>query len=285
MRIKIETLAYHSLARQFRHLKGNPSGLKTSATILRHKQIQSQLRSIAQYLDETGYAFERLEAIQKRTSTINSIQSYSASNKKQFQKQESKWIFTYTLHPNMSSLLFKGNQSSTGSFSAAYHYGQINRDYGNDKTSLKLDASIGNIKAKGTCEAKLWKDKKFDPKVIVSANASAAVLSGSIQGRAGWKNIYAKAGAYGDIGALYANAKAVINTKEQTLEAGIGAAALKGEVRTSFHVFGANVTLTGQGSIGSIEGTVSYHHSAREWEFGSKMGFIAGLGFKVKVNY
>lgn len=23
----------------------------------------------------------------------------------------------------------------------------------------------------------------------------------------------------------------------------------------------------------------------REWEFGSKLGFIAGLGFKIKVSY
>ena len=43
--------------------------------------------------------------------------------------------------------------------------------------------------------------------------------------------------------------------------------------------------MTGSGSIGSAEANLTYHRSAKEWEFGSKLGFIAGLGFKVKVEY
>lgn len=30
---------------------------------------------------------------------------------------------------------------------------------------------------------------------------------------------------------------------------------------------------------------MSYRHKNREWEFGSKLGFIAGTGFRLKVSY
>ena len=83
----------------------------------------------------------------------------------------------------------------------------------------------------------------------------------------------------------YRIAEAIFNLNEQTLDLGVGGSALKGEVEAAFHVFGAKVTLTGQGSVGSAELNMSYHHSNREWEFGSKLGFIVGTGFKVKVQY
>jgi len=51
------------------------------------------------------------------------------------------------------------------------------------------------------------------------------------------------------------------------------------------NILGAKVTLTAQGSVGSAEANFSYHFSSREWEIGSKLGFIAGLGFKINVSY
>ena len=44
----------------------------------------------------------------------------------------------------------------------------------------------------------------------------------------------------------------------------------------------------GQGirvNVLKAEEEVSFSHKNREWEFGSKLGFIAGLGFKVNVTY
>ena len=64
-----------------------------------------------------------------------------------------------------------------------------------------------------------------------------------------------------------------------------GAAAVQGEVQCAFELFGAKVTITGSGSLGSAQAELTYSHKNREWEFGSKLGFIAGLGFHVKVEY
>ena len=82
-----------------------------------------------------------------------------------------------------------------------------------------------------------------------------------------------------------ATCKAAFSRKEQSFEAGVGVAALRGETRCVLNILGVKVTLTAQGSLGSAEANFSYHFSSREWEIGSKLGFIAGLGFKINVSY
>ncbi|MFR9254157.1 MAG: hypothetical protein ACLVJ6_00665 [Merdibacter sp.] len=79
--------------------------------------------------------------------------------------------------------------------------------------------------------------------------------------------------------------EAVLSAQEQTLKLKAGAAAVQGEVQCAFELFGAKVTITGSGSLGSAQAELTYSHKNREWEFGSKLGFIAGLGFHVKVEY
>jgi hypothetical protein len=120
---------------------------------------------------------------------------------------------------------------------------------------------------------------------VLSSEASLALLSSTVNARVGNAKIYASARATGQVGVAYATCKAVLSKKEQSFEAGVGVAALKGETRCVFSVMGAKVTLTAQGSIGSAEANLSYRFSSREWEIGSKLGFIAGLGFKINVSY
>lgn len=103
--------------------------------------------------------------------------------------------------------------------------------------------------------------------------------------RIGNSKVYASARATGQVGVAYANCKAVFSKKVQSFEAGVGVAALRGETRCVLNILGAKVTLTAQGSVGSAEANFSYHFSSREWEIGSKLGFIAGLGFKINVSY
>lgn len=84
---------------------------------------------------------------------------------------------------------------------------------------------------------------------------------------------------------MYADATCVLSMEEQTIKAGVGACALRGEASIAFNIFGVKVTLTGKGSLGSAEANFEYSHRNREWIIGSKLGFIAGLGFKIRVNY
>lgn len=283
MNLKVDTNQYHSLAHRVRNLINHSIALHSQNQRIRHGKIQSKLHALADYLETTAISFEHLES--KRTSKdVNSVAFQK--NTGLTEKSKKQKIHTYhSFHPNVESLALKGNGSAKAEAGMQYTYGKIHRVYGNEAANLTVNAAVGKVKAKGSAELSLWKDKKWDPKLKINAQAGVTALSGTIYGRAGIKNVYVDASATGDVGTVYANATAVITPNEQTIDAGIGASALKGEVKTSFHFFGANVTLTGQGSVGSAEANVSYHHRAREWEFGSKLGFIAGLGFKVRVNY
>jgi hypothetical protein len=65
----------------------------------------------------------------------------------------------------------------------------------------------------------------------------------------------------------------------------VGAAALRGECSAAFSLFGVTVTMTGSASLLSTEASMTYRHKNREWEFGTSLGFIAGLGFNWKISY
>ena len=120
---------------------------------------------------------------------------------------------------------------------------------------------------------------------MLYAGAQAALLQAGAEVWTGGSLIGASASAEGTAGYAYAEAEAVLSKEEQTIHAGAGVCALRGEVRCVLKIFNVRITLTGSGSIGSAEAEVSFSHKNREWEFGSKLGFIAGLGFKVNVTY
>ena len=77
----------------------------------------------------------------------------------------------------------------------------------------------------------------------------------------------------------------LLTKNEQTLRLKAGAAAISGEAQCVLHIFGAKVTLSASASLGSAEAEFVYSNSSREWEFGSKLGFIAGLGFRIKISF
>lgn len=150
---------------------------------------------------------------------------------------------------------------------------------------MGANAAILDGEIKSSISARLWKNKKFDPRVVLQGEASVALLSSTVNARIGNSKVYASARATGQVGVAYANCKAVFSKKVQSFEAGVGVAALRGETRCVLNILGAKVTLTAQGSVGSAEANFSYHFSNREWGIGSKLGFIAGLGFKINVSY
>ena len=147
-------------------------------------------------------------------------------------------------------------------------------------------AKAAHVGLEGEAYASLFNaEGKLDPQAAAYASASACLAQASLSLQTNVPYIGATAKVSGSLGAVYAEAQAVLSKEEQTLKLKAGAAAVTGEAQCAFDVFGIKVTLSGSASLGCAEAELTYTHKNREWEFGSKLGFIAGLGFRVKVEY
>ena len=233
----------------------------------RHNQIQSRLQHLSSYLLSSAQLLENNE------SALSWNVKKGIKNKSNY----TNW--------NALSQMMRKSVKTTIQNSFVYTCCQAKGSYASEYINGDVTFKLGDFNAKGKVQCSLWKKKQFDPKIVFTAGLSASALKANGNLSIGTDSVFGKVEAEGYAGYAYANATAVFTPTEQTFEAGIGAAALKGSVTCSFHLFGSTVTLTGSGSIGSAEANVSYSHKNREWEFGSKLGFICGLGFKVKVNY
>ena len=186
---------------------------------------------------------------------------------------------------NLVSQLTKQSCYSYGSVRYTKSFKEWNKNYTKPYFHVGANATLLDGEIKSSISARIWKNKKFDPRIVLNAESSLALLSSTVNARIGNSKVYASARATGQVGVAYATCKAAFSRKEQSFEAGVGVAALRGETRCVLNILGAKVTLTAQGSVGSAEANFSYHFSSREWEIGSKLGFIAGLGFKINVSY
>lgn len=239
-----------------------------------HHQIQEVLNSFILYFRQSAQLYEKTEEdLMHQTGHLSTF------------LRDGRVRYTHYENWNVLGQLTKQEKKTHLSVGAQWAYKEAGAAWDSSYLHAGLQAQLGHIEGQGSCEIGLWKDKEFDPSLDVSLGLEASVLSAQAQARVGTQNVYLQGQAQGSVGVVYAQAECVLNQDEQELEASVGAAALKGEASLSFHVFGAKVTLSAQGSLGSAEAGISYHHRNREWEFGSKLGFIAGLGFRINVSY
>lgn len=233
----------------------------------RHTLIQYKLSNLSTYFTQSAAIVNQVES--------NLTTSFNAG----------VFNFSHKENWNAISQMQKKDVSSTVSVTLQATYAQASATFSSTYVSAGGKLNVGDVKGTGKCSVSLWKDKEFDPSVKLEAGLSASLLSTNVNAKIGTNDIYAYGSVDGMAGVVYANSKAVLSFDEQSLNLGIGAAALKGSCTFSFHIFGATIELTGTGALGSFEANLSYSHKSREWEFGSKLGFIAGLGFDVKVSY
>ena len=216
--------------------------------------------------------------------------SKSASLIESCEHKQSAWkpgkvnLIKYT-NLNLVSQLTKQSRYSYGSIRYTKSFKEWNKNYTKPYFHVGANATLLDGEIKSSISARIWKNKKFDPRIVLNAESSLALLSSTVNARIGNSKVYASARATGQVGVAYATCKAAFSRKEQSFEAGVGVAALRGETRCVLNILGAKVTLTAQGSVGSAEANFSYPFCSREWEIGSKLGFIAGLGFKINVSY
>lgn len=162
---------------------------------------------------------------------------------------------------------------------------QVENKYSNEFLSHSLEANVGNAKVEGEFELGIWNDKKFDPSLDLRGQLSLSLLSLTSHAKLGKGKVYATSKASVNVGSAKAVGQVCLSAKEQTLKLSGHVAALEGEAELGFHLFGATITLSGSASLMSAGADVSYSHKNREWEFGSKLGFIAGLGWKINIKY
>ncbi len=237
-----------------------------------HNEILQKLKELSTFITTSASHYEMFERSMFFTSPTIST-------------KDNTLTYSWSKGVDWRRLIKKDGDTSYINGSMEYSYREIGISSYAPYSSFDSTLKLGNVRARGEAQVTIFKDGKVDPKAEIDASLQMSLLSGTMSARMGTKDVYAYGKATGSVGTAYGNAHAVFSKDEQTLEMGLGVAALRGEVQGSFHFFGANITVTGEGTVGSAEANISYHHSAKEWEFGSKLGFIAGLGFKVRVSY
>lgn len=261
-----DSIACQNLSLEYKALASRPLSSKDPTINERQYRIAKEIMDIAIYLSKSASLIE------------------SCEHKQSAWKPGKVNLIKYT-NLNLVSQLTKQSRYSYGSVRYTKSFKEWNKNYTKPYFHVGANATLLDGEIKSSISARIWKNKKFDPRIVLNAESSLALLSSTVNARIGNSKVYASARATGQVGVAYATCKAAFSRKEQSFEAGVGVAALRGETRCVLNILGAKVTLTAQGSVGSAEANFSYHFSSREWEIGSKLGFIAGLGFKINVSY
>lgn len=191
--------------------------------------------------------------------------------------------FTSPFPKNKNLMGYLKNGISTGIF-AGIDMASVRT--GIDMKYLKSGAklTLGHAQISGHAKAQLFQDGKLKPNLMLTAAASGSILKGSIFTELGNEYVNLRGDASVGIGVVSSEAKAIINKDEITLKAEVGAAAVQGEARVAFKIFGCTVTLTGTGELGAVGAGAEFSTKRNGIEFGGKASLIAGLGFKVNVK-
>lgn len=241
-------------------------------------RLYARAKGILDGIQELKAFFDRLEQMGQATeqSVMNSL-PYSAST------GTPGLSAGWSANGNVMGLMAGSSASLRGNL----HYALSGASAVYQAEHVTASASVSALQASavGYGSLKLMKDGQFSPRIKANAKVQGSVLAVSSSASVSSLGGSASASLCAEAGAVYAGASAVFSPTEASVDLGVGAAAVRGECTIAFTVLGSTITLTGSGSLGSAEASLSFGYKNREWEIGSKLGFIAGLGFKLKVEY
>ena len=152
-------------------------------------------------------------------------------------------------------------------------------------TSANAQFTLGSAHMSVDGKGLLYDDGTWNPQLQLEAEAEAALAQLKAGFDIGTSYVHAGIEASVGVGVAKGAAKAVIKKDEVTLKGEIGVAAVQGEVKGKFSLFGADITLSGTGELGAAGVGAEFSSKTGEVEFGGKASLLAGLGFKVKINY
>lgn len=240
---------------------------------------------------------EELEtALLKKTREINSLSSIALFPLKgsavkgilkspiKTEVMKTTHRFHHSLSPSKNLFSYLKNGVCAGIFAGFTAYKAsltTSKKYLNAGTSLSLGSADLSMDAKVVPML----NGKFDPHLELRAEAQAALAEVKAFGSIGNTFIHADAEGKVGVGVATGEAKAVINKEEISLKAEGSVAALRGEVKGSFTIFGITIEATGSGEVGALGGGVEFSSKSGEFTIGGKVSLVAGLGFKIKVKY
>lgn len=262
----------------------------------KNRQLIDDMEKLQNYLETSKEAYEQAEEdivnfsidVFQRISQIFHLGS--APVKPSFWDTSQKlWNTTHRFHTSISPSKTWDDYVKNGICFGAFGSASI-LDYQIGKTmkyaKAQTNISFGNIEGNADLHIQAFdEDKKINPevKLEIGGNASIGQAKGLL--RIGTDNINVEGEATGQVGVAYGEAKFVANKEEVTMKADIGVAALHGEVKGGFNFLGMKVTITGSGELGALGGGAEFSSKAGEVEFGGNASFLAGIGFKVKLEY
>lgn len=240
---------------------------------------------------------EELEtALLKKTREINSLSSIALFPLKgsavkgilkspiKTEVMKTTHRFHHSLSPSKNLFSYLKNGVCAGIFAGFTAYKAsltTSKKYLNAGTSLSLGSADLSMDAKVVPML----NGKFDPHLELRAEAQAALAEVKAFGSIGNTFIHADAEGKVGVGVATGEAKAVINKEEISLKAEGSVAALRGEVKGSFTIFGITIEATGSGEVGALGGGVEFSSKSGEFTIGGKASLVAGLGFKIKIKY
>lgn len=192
--------------------------------------------------------------------------------------------FHNSITANKTLVSYAKNGVCFGAF-AGFHAFRFQANKKMKYMQSKADLKVGSANISGDAKLLLFQNGKFNPALSMAANVNAVLAEAKGSLRIGNDYINAQGEASVGVGVVRAGAKAVINKEELTLKAEVGAAAVKGKVSGSFSLFGMKITATASGELASVGAGAQFSSKSKEIEFGGKLSFIAGLGFKIKINF
>jgi hypothetical protein len=231
-------------------------------------------------------------------NSIDSLASYLNSSASSLMSTENGLLsgFSYNEHKITTSNDVSFSSSSTSktiynttpvlSASASYAYKSLEKTSGTSTKYANLEASLGDIRASGSATCYIFdSDKNLDPGVGLTAAASASLASlthtmGYVQSSVSSLTSTLRA----SVGTIYANCEAYLGKNGLILDGNVGAAAVRGEATFAFKLLGTTISFTAIGTLGCAEASFSARFTNKEWEFGSSLGFIAGLGYKINIK-
>lgn len=253
-------------------------------------QLRNQLYQLQSYFHDSQMQYEAME--QRLLTQAGQLRSVSSSSDSSWQDQwytrKDSWNTTHRIHTtfgNDRSLIdYAKNGICAGIFGGfdAFKY-KVGKD--SKYTAVSGQFAIGTAHVSIDGKALLYDNGTWSPQLQLDAEAEAALA----QLKAGFDigTSYVSAGIEASVGVGVAkgSAKAVIKKDEVTLKGEIGVAAVQGEVKGRLSLFGVNITLSGTGELGAAGVGAEFSSKKGEVEFGGKASLLAGLGFKVKINY
>lgn len=260
------------------------SNFKIQQLRLYHVGIQHKLSKSIQHFQSGILNYERNE--QLLLMKARSLSKGSIVKKSNWEvgtlKRSNRFHTTFSKDRNLAKYLNNGAcvGGYAGLYLARFKY-QRKMKY----ASFLFDTKIGEGNISYDVSAHLFEDKKLKPSLNVELDAGLSALQSSVSVGIGNDKIRVDGSLKGVVGAVNAQAKAVISAKGFQVKAEVGAAALQGEIKGSISILGVKISATGSGEIAAIGGGAEFTSKVGEFEFGAKLSAIAGLGFKIKVDY